>query len=114
MTEQPVLVQTIEAAAANLSRGRFCTGTGNVPAAGALCLGVVHEAVAATEPVPVMTIGVALCESGNTITLTNGQAKVEVDNQGRVIPFTTGACVGLALDAATGAGQFVRVLLGAR
>jgi hypothetical protein len=114
MTEQPVLVQTIEAAAANLSRGRFCTGTGAVPAAGALCLGVVHEAVAATEPVPVMTVGVALCETGNTITLTNGQAKVEVDSSGRVVPFTTGQCVGLALDAATGTGQFVRVLLGAR
>ena len=114
MTEHPVLIQTLDAAAANLSRGRFCTGSGAVPAAKALVVGVVHEAVATGEPVPVVTVGVALCESGNSITLTNGMAKVEVDNQGRVVPFTDGECVGIALDAATGAGQFIRVLLGDR
>lgn len=114
MNEHPILIQTLDAAAAALTRGRFCTGSGAVPAAKALCLGVVHEDVDSGDSVPCLTVGVALCESGNTITLTAGMAKVEVDNLGRVVPFTDGVVVGIAIDAATAAGQFVRVLLGSR
>lgn len=111
MTENLSTVITLDAAAANLTRGRFCTGSGAVPAAGALVIGVIHEDVDAGDPVPVGVKGMAVCESGNTITLTNGMAKVEVDNQGRVVPATTGEVVGIAIDAATGSGQYVRVIL---
>lgn len=109
MTEHPILIQTIDAAAAALYRGRFCTGSGAVPAAGARCIGVVHEDVDLGDPVPVMTIGVALVQSGDAITLTNGMALIEVDNLGRAIPTSAGVVMGAALDAATAAGQWVRV-----
>lgn len=111
MTEYQNLIITIDAAAANLKRCRFVTGAGAYPAAKALALGVVHEDVDTGDRLPAAVNGVVLVESGAAVTLTNGMAKIETDATGRAVPFTDGVVLGIAIDAATAAGQFIRVKL---
>ena len=89
-TEYPIGGMTVEAAA-NLTRFRFVTAVGAVPAAGAYCPGVVAEDVDSGKDAAVVTHGVVMAESGAAITA--GDA-VEVDNQGRVITLNTGEQVG--------------------
>jgi hypothetical protein len=107
MTEYPNIIN-LDAAAANLSRGRFVTGTGAVPAAKAVVIGVVHEDVDAGEPVPVMVKTVAQVQAAGAIT---AGARVETTATGKAQAFTDGYVAGIAIDEATTDGQFIRVLL---
>lgn len=95
-------------AAAAITKARFVTTGGAVPAAGAYCPGVANDAYAAGEQVGVITHGCVLVESGGAVAV---NAVVETDNTGRAITLDAGIGLGRALDAATGAGQFIRVKL---
>lgn len=104
-TEQPILITTVLAAAA-LSRCRFVTNAGAVPAAGAKVLGVTTAAFDSGERASLTVLGIALVEAGAAIA---ADADVEVDNLGRVITKDSGVKSGRALDAAGAAGDFIRV-----
>ena len=95
-------------AAAAISAYRFVTTAGAVPAAGAWCPGVSATSAAAGEALGVVFSGIKLVESGGAVT---AGAVVETDNVGRAVALSTGIGLGRTLDAATAAGQFIRVKL---
>jgi hypothetical protein len=107
-TEQPLLTLTVLAAAA-LPGARFVTNAGDVPAAAAKVLGVANAAYDIGEQAGVGVLGVFVVESGAAIA---ADANVETDNVGRAITLAAGSNCGRALDAAGGAGEFIRVLRG--
>lgn len=94
-------------AAANLSRRRFATNAGTVPAAGAWCPGIVTADVDSGEQASVNTHGALLVESGAAIA---ADAAVQTDASGRAITLAAGVSLGRALDAAAAAGEFIRIL----
>jgi len=95
-------------AAAAISAYRFVTAAGAVPAAGAWCPGVSATSAAAGEAVGVVFAGIKLVEAGAAV---SAGAAVQTDNAGRAITLDAGIGLGRALDAATAAGQFIRVKL---
>lgn len=106
---RPVLTLTVTAAGA-ISANRFVTAAGAQAAADANAIGVARTAAAgAGEKIPVDVIGTASVEAGAAVT---AGATVKADAQGRAIPWaTSGARIGIALEAATAAGQLIEVLL---
>lgn len=99
------------AAAGALAANRFVTQAGAYPAAGGAAFGVTRtSAAAASDLVPVDVQGTAIVESGAAVTL---DAPLMVDATGRVVPLSgTGKSpVARAMQAATGAGQPIEVLL---
>lgn len=94
-------------AAAALTAQRFVTALGAVPAAGANVLGVTSTDAAIGDPVTVDTLGVVTVESGAACT---AGGLGQTDASGRVIDKAAGATVCRILDAATAAGQMVRVV----
>lgn len=96
-------------ASATLTAERFVTAAGAVPAADANVLGVVRQAAVSGERVTVDVLGTAIVEAGAAI---SAGATLKVDAAGKAITWvTSGAKVALALQAATGAGDFIEVLL---
>jgi hypothetical protein len=95
-------------AAATLAAHRFVTPVGAVPAANAVCLGATRSLAASGAMVPVDVLGTTLVEASAPI---SAGAAVATTNDGRAVTHSTGAKVGIALQAATGAGQFIEVLL---
>ena len=72
-------------------------------------LGVVRQAAASGDKVTVDVLGSAIIEAGAAIT---AGATVSSDTVGRAIAWATGAAkVGMALQSATAAGQFIEILL---
>lgn len=109
MAASSVNIMTLSVvAAATITQFRGVTAAGAVPAAGANVLGFAAHGGDTGARIPVVTLGTAIAESGAAIT---AGALVEVDDQGRAIPRTSGAIVGRALTAAGGAGEQVEVLL---
>jgi hypothetical protein len=97
------------AATATLVAERFVTFAGAVPAADAFVLGVVRQAAVSGDKVTVDVVGTAIVEAGAAIA---AGATLKVDATGKVITWVTaGARVGIALQAASGAGQLIEVLL---
>ena len=104
----PILTLTI-AATATLTADRFVTLAGAVPAADAYVLGVCRQAAVSGDRVPVDVHGTAIVEAGAAIAV---GATLKVDSSGRAITWaTSGARVGIALQAAAAAGAFIEVLL---
>jgi hypothetical protein len=95
-------------AAAAITKARFVTIGGAVPAAGAYCPGVSNDAYAAGEQAGVITHGCPLVEAGAAVAV---GAAVQTDASGRAITLDAGVSLGRALDEATAAGQFIRVKL---
>lgn len=95
-------------AAVALTSRRFATTAGGVPAAGAYCPGVVADAFDAGEQASVITHGVVLVEAGAAVA---ADAAVQTDASGRAITLAAGVNLGRALDAATAAGDLIRVKL---
>ena len=95
-------------AAVDLTAKRFVTTAGAVPAAGAWCPGVVNDSYGAGEAAGVTTHGIELVESGAAVAV---DAAVQTDASGRAITLAAGIGLGRALDAATGAGEFIRIKL---
>lgn len=83
-------------------------------AAGELVLGVCQEEISAADAASgrianITLLGVSLVEAGAAVTQ---YAKVQTDASGRAIAATTGDHVaGVALDAASGAGEWIAVAL---
>lgn len=108
MTAVPVLTLTVIAGAA-LTNGRWvAAATGGVPAAAGRALGVARTDAALGEPLPVDVLGTASAEAGAAIAK---GARVEVDALGRAVTLAAGVAVGVALEAAAGAGAKFECLL---
>ena len=105
-TEKILLAVTI-AAAADLSRFRFADYSGNVASAGERALGVPTTDFSAGEQASIATHGEILVEAGAAIA---AGAEVESDANGRAVTKTTGVGFGAARDAASAAGEIIRVL----
>jgi hypothetical protein len=103
------LTLTVAAAGAIAAR-RFVTPAGAQAGADANTLGVaIAAASAAGESVPVIVLGTAAVEAGAAI---SKGATIKSDAQGRAIPWaTSGAKIGIALEAAGAAGEAIEVLL---
>ena len=105
-TEKILLAVTIAAAVA-LSRFRFADYSGNVAGAGERVLGVPTTDFSVGEQASVATHGEILVEAGAAVA---AGAEVESDASGRAVTKTTGIGFGVARDAATAAGEIIRVL----
>jgi len=104
-TEQITLIGSIVAATA-LIKARFVSYADGVPAAAAACKGVSGDNVTAGQSVSVKARGWIVVESGAAVAV---GAEIETDNLGRAITRNAGVSLGRALDAATAAGQFIRI-----
>ncbi len=109
MKAQQVILVASVLAAANLTRQRFVGFDGNVCAAGAKALGVVEADTDANNMAPANLLGVILVEAGAAIA---AGADVQSDATGRAITKAAGAANGIAWDAATGAGDLIRIVRG--
>ena len=88
---------------------RFVTSVGAQTAADGNALGIARNAGTIGELAPVDVEGTATVETGAAIAL---GATVKADASGRAITWiTSGARVGIALEAATAAGQFIEIRL---
>ena len=105
-TEKILLTVTIAAAAALVAK-RFVSFGGAQAVAADVALGVANANYDAGEQAGVDTHGEILVESGGAIT---AGAQVQPDAQGRAITLGAGVAFGRARDAATAAGEFIRVL----
>lgn len=105
---KPIVTLTI-AATGTITAHRFVTPAGAQAGADANAIGVARSSAVSGDRLPVDSLGTATVESGAAVTL---GATVKIDAQGRAIPWvTSGARVGIALEAATAAGQFIEVFL---
>lgn len=97
------------AAAGTIAANRFVTPAGAQAGAGENTLGVCRQDAVVSDKVTVDVLGTAIVEAGAAVTL---NATVKADASGRAIDWvTSGAKVGIALQAATAAGQMIEVLL---
>ena len=92
-----------------ITAARFVTPAGAVAGADANTLGVARNAAAVGERFSVDALGTAVVEAGAAV---SSGATVKSDASGRAIAWaSSGAKVGLAIEAATAAGQMIEVLL---
>jgi hypothetical protein len=110
MSQQSTPLLTLTAAlTGTVAAHRFVTPAGAQAGADAVTLGVARSAGVSGDKVPVDVIGTTIVESGAAI---SAGATLESDASGRAVTWaTSGAKVGIALQAATAAGQFIEVLL---
>lgn len=110
MSQQAISLLTLAMGlSAAVAANRFVTPLGALAGADANTLGVARTGGAIADKVPVDVIGTAVVEAGAAVA---AGATLKSDATGRAITWvTSGARVGLALEAATAAGQFIEVLL---
>lgn len=103
----PVLTLTV-AATGTISAHRFVTAAGAQAGADANALGVTRVAAVSGDKIPVDVLGTVIVEAGAAV---SAGASLKSDASGRAITWvTSGAKVGIALEAAGAAGQFIEVL----
>lgn len=107
MKTEKILLTTSILALVALTRFRFVSFLGGIPAAGAAVLGVSVTNFDAGEQAGVNTHGDILVEAGAAIAV---GVEVESDATGRAITKTTGVAFGRARDVAAAAGDIIRVL----
>lgn len=107
-TEQLILITSIAALGADLTRFRFVGFDGAVCGAAAKALGVANADTAVGNQAPVGVEGIALVEAGAAIAV---GAEVESNALGKAITLAAGTSNGRALDAAAADGDIIRVLL---
>lgn len=96
-------------AAGTIATNRFVTPAGAQAGADANTLGVARTAAVATDKIAVDVLGTAVVEAGAAVA---AGATVKSDSSGRAITWaTSGAKVGVALEAAGAAGNMIEVLL---
>lgn len=96
-------------ASGTIAAARFVTPAGAQAGADANTLGVARFAAVAADKLTVDVLGTAVVEAGAAVA---GGATVKADASGRAITWvTSGAKVGLALEAAGAAGAMIEVLL---
>lgn len=104
----PLLPITMTASGA-VTAERFVTSAGaQISSAGAAAIGVARNTAASGERMTVDTYGTAIVEAGGSIT---AGAAVKSGADGRALTYDTGTKAGIALQASTGAGQRIEVLL---
>ena len=109
MKSQKVNLVESVVAAVDLTRRRFVGFDGNVCAAGVKSLGTLAATTAAGEQAPVDSLGVILVEAAGAIAL---GAQVQSDADGRAVTLAGGVPNGWAMDAATAAGEIIRIARG--
>ncbi len=105
-----LLTLTVIATAA-VAADRFVTTAGAYPAAGGLPLGLTRSDGAIDDPIPVDVLGTGIATAGAAI---NADAPLMVTADGKVITHDgVGAhhCIGRALEAASGDGIKLEILL---
>lgn len=102
-----ILILTVAATTAITER-RFVTASGAQAGAAANTLGVAKYTASTNELLAVDVIGTAVVEAGAAFA---AGAALETDADGRAITQSAGPTVARALQAASGAGAFVEVLL---
>lgn len=105
-TEKILLTTTILAVAA-LTKMRFVSFAGVTAGDGVRALGVATMNADLGENAPVNTHGELLVEAGAAIA---AGAEVQSDASGRAITKAAGVAAGVARDAATAAGDIIRIL----
>jgi ribose 5-phosphate isomerase len=108
-TQQPILTTTVITTAALTARRFVGIGTGATCAAGVKALGVAEYDADAATPAPVNVLGILEVEAGAAVAV---GASVESDATGRAITLAAGVANGIALDAATAAGDSIRIVRG--
>lgn len=76
--------------------------------AGQACKGVAYSAADTGEDYPIHALGVTTVAAGAAVVV---GAALQSDAQGRAITQSTGALVGRALEAASGADKLIQILL---
>ena len=111
-TYKPVLTESIAVSAATV-KNRFIGFDGALCAAGAKALGVSQVDVDAEEVLPVMVEGIALVEASAAISIGAAVAAAGTSTAaGKAATVANSAiCNGYAMDAATAAGDIIRVKL---
>lgn len=107
-TQQVILTTSVLAASA-LAQRRFVGLDGKVCADGAKALGVAEVDTDAGNMAPANVLGILLVEAGASVA---ARAEVQSDAAGRAIAKTAGISNGIALDAAAGAGEVIRIVRG--
>lgn len=105
ITESNVLIASVKATAA-IIKDQFVTYGGAQAGAGVAVAGVSGDNLASGEMIPVKTRGWIRVTAGAAIAQ---GAEVESDASGRAITRATGVSAGRAVDAATAAGQSIRI-----
>lgn len=110
MSQQAISCLTLTALlAGTVAASRFVTAAGAQAGADANTLGVAKTAGVSGDRVALDVLGTAIVEAGAAV---SAGATLKSDASGRAIPWaTSGAKVGLALQSASAAGQFIEVLL---
>lgn len=103
----PILPLTI-AATGTVAEHRFITSAGVYPGAGLLAFGVNRTTVASGDKACVDTLGTAIVETGGVI---SAMQEVQADSTGRAVASAGGVILGVALQASTGSGKFIEVML---
>jgi len=107
MQTEKILMATTVLAAVALARFRFVNFDGATAGATDAALGVPVTAFDAGEQASVATHGEMLVEAGAAVA---AGAAVQSDATGRAITLAAGVAAGRARDAATAAGELIRVL----
>ncbi|POG06593.1 DUF2190 domain-containing protein [Pseudomonas putida] len=107
-TKQTVLTTSVEALV-DLPRFVFAGLDGGLCAAGAQALGSVAADTEADNAAPVDVLGICLVTAGAAIT---AGAEVESDANGQAVTLAAGKSNGIAMDAATAAGDVIRIVRG--
>jgi hypothetical protein len=103
----PVLTVSF-AVASDIPKARFIGFNGALCAQNAKALGVSEVDTKQGQQMPVIVYGIALVESGGAVNV--GDA-VTSDANGKAVPAETNPVNGYALDAASGAGEIIRIKL---
>lgn len=113
LTEQPILVTSIIADADDdgfvISKNLLVGFDGRVLGNASKQLGVCYADTVKGEQMPVIVAGIALVKTSDVVTK---GAPVMCDDEGLISNWSDPSpIVGYALDAASGAGQLIRILL---
>ncbi len=110
MSQQAIALLTLTVAlTGTVAANRFVTPAGAQAVADSSTLGVARAAGVSGDKIPVDVIGTTVVEAGAAVA---AGATLESDASGRAITWATaGGKVGIALEAATAAGQMIEVLL---
>jgi TPP-dependent indolepyruvate ferredoxin oxidoreductase alpha subunit len=106
-TEKVLNIESVKATTA-IVKNRYVRATGAQAAAGEQVLGVADLDAAIGAQTSVKTHGIILVEAGAAVA---AEARVQSDASGRAITLAAGKDGGFALDAATAAGQLIRIKL---
>lgn len=108
-THQPILTTSITATADLEHKHRFVAMDGAYCAAGARALGTLEVETDAGQQAPVNVLGIVLVEAGAAVL---ADTPVESDATGRAITRDAGVQLGVTIDAATAAGDIIRIVRG--